>query len=329
MSPAWSPDNSLLLYYDFDSNGIYQLYTMMPDGSANQCLTCAQTPGGPPVNRHKVNAVWDPAGKYIILQVEMDSHPLAFIDKNKVISSLILNGLWTNLYVMTVDGKHWYKLTDYSSKQTDGAMSPFFSRDGRKVLWSRIIAPASKEHPFGVWRLLLADFVETGDTPTLEHIQDITPPGSSFVESHGFSPDGRSVIVTSDIDNTTSFGMDIFTMDLASRTVRNLTRSPAWDEHAYFTPDGKRISYMSSGPYPKDALKTELMMMNADGTDQVQLTHFNVSGFPDSTSDQGMPTRALWDATGRRLAVTYQLAKGYPGSPVQVWLLTFAGVCGS
>ena len=325
-SPAWSPANDWLAYQKWDASGVYQLRMMRPDGSGDKCITCTAQAGAPRVDRHKVNYNWHPSGRYLVLQGEMDNHPLVWFSRDKFISELMVNGLWTNLYVTSPDGSKWYRLTNYSSSATDGAMSPWFSADGSKLLWTRLVAPASNENPWGLYRLMVADFVETNGVPSLANIRDITPAGAKFVEPHGFSPDGRTVLFTGDMENTHNWGMDIWSTDLATGALKNLTKSPHWDEHASYSPGGKKIVYMSSEPYLWALLKTELMVMSADGTSRSQLTHFNVPGYPESTAEQSMPTRANWNSDGSRLAVTQQMVNTYPAT--QMWLFTFAGICG-
>ncbi len=71
-------------------------------------------------------------------------------------------------------------------------------------------------------------------------------------------------------------------MDLASRALTNLTKSHHFEEHARYSPDGKKIAFMSSAPYDWLFItyQTELMLMNPDGSNKRMLTHFNVSGLP-------------------------------------------------
>lgn len=324
-SPDWSPSGDRLAYHAKDANSVYQLHTMRPDGSGDACLTCAPLPGAPRVDRHKVNPVWHPSGQFIVVQGEMDINPLALFHTNKLISELMVNGLWTNLYVTTPDGQQWYQLTDYSNSQTDGAMLAHFSADGNKMVWSHLVAPASETAPWGQWRMLIADFVTTNGVPRLENVRDITPTNGIFVEANGFSSDGRSVIFTGDMENTHDWGHDIWTLQLATGEIVNLTRSGYWDEHAQYSPGGDKIVYMSSQPYPFDIFKTELMLMAPDGAGQRQLTHFNVPGYPESVDEQSMPTRANWNPEGTALAVTLQFADRYPDT--NMWILNFTGPC--
>jgi Tol biopolymer transport system component len=332
--PAWSPDGQLLAYQRWDASGVYQLRVMRPDGSGDRCLSCAAASGSPLVNRHKVNPSWHPSGRFLVLQAEMDSNPMSW-DRGKLVSELYINAVWTNIYAVTADGQQWYRLTDYSNTATDGAMGTRLSRDGSKLLWSRIIRPMSDADPWGAFRLMSADFVvDAGGKPSIQNIRDLTPSGGGlFFESHGFTPDGKAVLMASDRGTTHKWGVDLWTMDLASGAVKNLTQSPSWEEHATYSPDGRKIAFMSSAPYDWLWLtfQSELMLMSPDGSNKRQLTHFNVSGFPDSAIDRdkkrSMVAGAAWSTDGTRIAVTRQLADwDYPAR--EVWLLTFNGPCG-
>jgi Tol biopolymer transport system component len=280
----------------------------------------------PPVDRHKVNPTWHASGRFLVIQSEMENHPLSWL-REDWFSELVVNGLWSDLYAVSPDGQRWYRLTNYSNTQTDGAMAPHFSADGTKLFWSRMIGNASDAAPFGVYRLQLADFViDSTGVPSLRNVRDITPAGANFVEAHGFSPDGRKVIFTGDMQNTHTWGMDIYTMDLSGGSPSNLTKSPHWEEHARYSPSGRQIAYMSSEPYLWLMFHTELMLVDVDTGQRRQATHFNVSDYPEFTEGGSMATRSSWNADGTRLALTQQLSSRYPGR--QLWVLTFAGPCG-
>jgi Tol biopolymer transport system component len=242
------------------------------------------------VDRHKVNPVWHPSGRYIAVQGEMDTHPFDWLNRDRLLSELVVNGLWTNIYVTTPDGAQWFRLTDYSTTQADGAAHVHFSADGTKLAWSRLIESASETARWGKWKMLIVDFVVTDGVPSLQNIRDMTPANGVFVGANGFSPDGRKVLFTGDMENTHDWGHDIWTLELASGQLVNLTKSGYWDEHAQYSPSGEKIVYMSSEPYPSDVFKTELMVINVDGTAKRQLTHFNVPGFAESVDEKSMPT---------------------------------------
>jgi Tol biopolymer transport system component len=328
---SWSPAGDLFAYDQPDAAGISQLHIMRPDGSDDQCLTCTATSGAPRMDRHKFKPTWRSTGDFIALQGEMDSHPLSWLRDNKSLE-LFANGLWSNLYATTLDGQRWYRLTDYDGQGEDGMLFPYFSPDGGRLFWSRLLERATLgvgPRPFGRWRLQLADFVVDGaGVPSLQNLRDITPDGATFVEASGFSPDGSTVLFTGDMENTHGWGMDIWALDLTTNALTNLTKGPHWEEHASYAPNGRLISFMSSSPYPTVRLQTELFLMNADGSDKRQITRFNVDGAPEKTAEKSMPVHNSWSPDGTRLAITLQYGgSSYPKR--QLYMLTFAGACGA
>lgn len=322
----WSHASDRIVYDQVDASGIFQLYTMNSDGTAQTCLTCAGRTGAPAVNQHKFNPSWHPGGQYIVVQVEMKSHWLSWLKTQPLTTELLQNGLWNDLYLVNANGTSWQKLTSTTASKTDGVLAPVFSPDGTKLMWSRIIEPASSAAPFGVWRLMLGDFSMAGGVAKLTNVRDITPAGAQFIESHGFSPDSKSVLFTSDIASKSQWEKQIWSLDLATGAATNLTPNVHWNEHAFHSPDGSKIAFMSSLPFLWSFLKTEVMLMNPDGTNIVRLTHFNSKGSPESTAEQSAATRVRWNAAGTRMLVTQQMADTYPAR--NMWMLTFAGACG-
>lgn len=336
---TWLARNKELLINKKDSSGIYQIYKANSDGSEQTCISCTAKPGSPQVDRNKVMPSWHPSGNWIILGGEMDTHwqPSPLLPK-RVIEGFIINGLWSNLYVVSADGEKWYRLTNYSATKTDGVLGPRFSADGKKVLWARNITSGFEifTNKFGTYDLFIADFVlDSQGIPSLNNIQTITPAGARWIEPHGFSPDGKKILFTADIGLTNAEGMDTWTMDLETGNLTNLTNSSdQWDEHARFSPDGKIISRMSSDPY-KDSgpaqtltLKSEIMIMNSDGSNNRQLTHFNTPGYVESTSERSVAGVSEWSADGSQL-LAVQLLAGIHWPNTQSWIITFNGPCGN
>jgi Tol biopolymer transport system component len=248
--------------------------------------------------------------------------------RENLTSELFINGLWSNLYAVTADGQQWYRLTDYSNTQAEGAMGPHFSADGGRLVWSHLIAPASNEAPFGKWNLHLADFVVADDgTPSLQNVRDITPAGGTFVEAHGFSPDGSKMLFTGDMENTNTWGMDLYTIDLGSGVITNLTKTPYWEEHGSYARNGSKLVYMSSEPYATSFLKAELLLRDVESGEQRQLTHFNAPGYGEHADEQSIAARPTWNAEGTQLALT-QMLTGRNLWKRDLWILTFAGSCG-
>ncbi len=129
----------------------------------------------PQVDRHKVHPTWHASGRFMVVQGEMGGNVLSG-DRSKLASELFINGMWMNLYAVTPDGQQWHRLTDYIAIGANGAMMPYFSADGSKLLWSRLVRAASAWEPWGAYRLMLADFViDSSGKPSLQNIRGPHP----------------------------------------------------------------------------------------------------------------------------------------------------------
>ncbi len=323
----WSSVTNLLVFSRIDASGLYQIYTSQPNGSDTNCITCSDVPGGPQANRNKFNPRWDASGQYIVMQAELPQHPGVWMNTSTMFQEQLLNGLWSDLWITDVNGTRWSKLTSTSSTTVDGALGPVLSRDGSKLLWSKLIQSASSTYKFGVWRLELADVNWSAGSAQLANVRDITPAGGVFYEAHDFSADGSSVLFTSDIGNPGTWKQNIWSLNIQNGMLTNLTDNTYWNEHAAVTPDGNKITYMSSEPYPWTFLKSDLLIMDTAGNSPAQITHFNVPGYVESVPYQVVVVRSRWNGDGSKLAVTLQRADTYPAR--ELWILSFAGHCGT
>jgi hypothetical protein len=89
---------------------------------------------------------------------------------------------------------------------------------------------------------------------------------------------------------------------------------------------------MSSYPYHGEpdayktfSLKTEFMLMDADGSYLQQLTHFNVPGYPESQGRRIVAAIAWFIGDGSRL---YAAVMG-PELVNSSWIINFEGRCGA
>jgi Tol biopolymer transport system component len=103
--------------------------------------------------------------------------------------------------------------------------------------------------------------------------------------------------------------MDIFTLNLKTNGVQRLTDTiDAWDEHAQFSPGGKKVAWMSSmgcncDPSVLRNLQTDVWIMNADGSDQTQVTHLSDSASREFLGGRTVAGDMSWNADGSKLAV--------------------------
>jgi len=279
----WSPDGKKIAFGRWERDGYVDVYLMNPDGSDMRSLT-GSAAGCP--RKHNGNPAWHPSGKYIVFTAENSDNPDRFSRW-----AIPGSGFNCDLWVITADGKEVFPLTDYPLLRPYRAViHPHFSHDGRELLWAERV-DSSADFAWGEWALKIADFVVDGSGPRLENIMTYQPGmRPRFYESHAFSPDDRKLLFSGNPDEQTDSGFDIYEFDPETRELTNLTDSPEeWDEHAQYSPDGKKIAWMSSKGLGVDIksikagvwrgdLKSELWIMNADGTEKQQLTRFNEPG---------------------------------------------------
>ncbi len=107
------------------------------------------------------------------------------------------------------------------------------------------------------------------------------------------SPDGKRIVFTSLKDGD----LDIYTMNVDGTDVKQLTTTPGYDGGPWWSPDGTKIVYRAWHPTDPKELQAyrdllsqrmirpnrmELFVMNADGSDQRQITTLGGANFGPS-----------------------------------------------
>lgn len=293
---AWSWKLNIIAFDKLGANGYYDVYTANPDGSNQHCLTCNQ-PALP--NRHKGLPDFDFSGTWIVFQAEKPDAPQGSFEDSLAQPG---SGLWNDVWVMDVQGAHFYQLTDIPL-QNGGVLHAHFSHKGDKLQWAQRLLPTPLL--LGTWEINVADFVVTNGVPGLQNIRNYQPGQvPRFYETHGFSQDDQSVYFSGDPDlNQSTFGDDIYVFNLQTGGLINLTNTPdTWDEHAALSPDGTKLLWMSGTGAGSTAAeyKTDYWIMNVDGSNQRRLTWFNGIGFPESSSTPVACSRVAWSPDGKR-----------------------------
>jgi len=119
------------------------------------------------------------------------------------------------------------------------------------------------------------------------------------------SPDGKSIVFTSLKDGD----LDIYTMNLDGTNLKRLTTTPGYDGGPWWSPDGKKIVYRAWHYTDPAELKAyqdllgkrmirpnrmELFVMNADGSNQTQITKLGGANFGPSWTPDG--TRIIFSS---------------------------------
>jgi TolB protein len=138
------------------------------------------------------------------------------------------------------------------------------------------------------------------------------------------SPDGKKIVFTSLKDGD----LDIYTMNVDGSDVKRLTNTPGYDGGPWWSPDGKQIVYRAHHPSNAEELKdyqdllkaklvrpskVELFVMNADGSNNRQVTRLGGANFGPS-----------WTPDGKQIifASNYKSPVGQAGQNFDLYLIS-------
>ncbi len=112
------------------------------------------------------------------------------------------------------------------------------------------------------------------------------------------SPDGKRIVFTS----LKGGDLDIYTMNVDGTDVKQLTTTPGYDGGPWWSPDGTKIVYRAWHPTNPDSIasyrdllskrmirpnRMELFVMNADGSNNKQITNLGGANFGPSWTPDG------------------------------------------
>lgn len=200
-------------------------------------------------------------------------------------------------YVMRLDGSGLKRVSDGRGKTTCG----WFFPGGERLFFGSTTAhqdrcPPKPDPSTGyVWPLDPYDIYAVDRDGTnvkrLTHYDVYTAEGV-------LSPDGKRIVFTS----LESGDLEIYTMNVDGTDVRRLTHTPGYDGGPWWSPDGKKIVYRANHPADSAGLaqyrsllaqklvrpsRVELFIMNADGSDQRQITRLGGANFGPSWTPDG------------------------------------------
>ena len=200
-------------------------------------------------------------------------------------------------YTMRIDGSEVTRISNGQGKTTCG----YYMNGDRTVFYastfkSDTTCPPRPDPSKGyVWGLDPFDiYTANADGSNLKRLTNF----GVYTAEGTLSPDGKRIVFTS----LKGGDLDIYTMNVDGTGIKQLTKTPGYDGGAFFSPDGKQIVYRAW--HPTDTALTsyqallkqrlvrptrmEIWVMNADGSNQHQITQLGGANFapyftPDGT----------------------------------------------
>jgi TolB protein len=194
------------------------------------------------------------------------------------------------IYIMKIDGSGVRRVSTGKGRCT----CSYFFPDGRRILYSSTHLagdapppPPDRSHGY-VWAVYPSYDIFTA-RPDGSDLQRLTDNPGYDAEAT-ISPRGDRIVFTSLRDGD----LDLYTMDRSGKDVRRLTRALGYDGGAFFSPDGRQIVFRAYRPRTEEQVREyrdllarhlirpttlELFVMNADGTNERQVTHNGAANF--------------------------------------------------
>ena len=202
------------------------------------------------------------------------------------------------IYVINANGSGERRLSP-----TPGLdVTPSWSPDGTKIVYARLYgAPQPNVPPMTDIRIMNAD--GTGDHSVLANTRFSVEPRWSV---------NNQLVFMSLMSSST---LEVFVMNVDGSGLRQLTTmgtngDPVW------SPDGTRITF---GSNREGGGKLNIFAMQADGSQQTQLTHFDV---PYEAGDTN------WSSDGRKITFEYDIngkQQSDPNAHAEVWTMNADG----
>ena len=236
-APDWLGDGRVVHHADPGDGTKNQIYASELDGSDPQCLTCGlQGPNMVPTAQ--------PHGDWVLFH-SWNGH-------NLTVGAPGFGGMGSDLWAVRSDGSgEPVRLT--TSEEGHDNFHAYWSPDGKRIVWTALSWNAVTEDGNGKSDVRVARFRTTGpEGPRLTDTQVVRPANGHWYETQWWAPDGSGFLYTE--SEGESINNELFFCRLPDGGEEcdpvKLTDDPAWDEQAIFTPDMKRIVFMSTRDHP-------------------------------------------------------------------------------
>lgn len=234
-APDWLDDSHVVAHAP-TADGDVQIFRSTLRGTARACLTCGLA--GP----NQVPVV-QPRGKWILFH-SWNGHAVR-------VGSPGFGGLGSDVWVMTRDGRRRTNLTP--SPDLHDNFHAYWSPNGGYITWTALNWNAA-DGGTGRSEIRVGRFEARGPRgPRLVDVHVVRPSNGHWYETQWWAPDGSGFLYTETYDTALNPELFFCRLDDPARGAcrpQRLTRNPAWDEQAVFTPDMRSIVFMSTRGHP-------------------------------------------------------------------------------
>ncbi|HAB19992.1 MAG TPA: S9 family peptidase [Verrucomicrobiota bacterium] len=273
--PAWSPDGRWIAF-ESNRDGEFQIYVIPADGGEARPLTSISSGATQPI--------WSPDGSNLAFVSavfpEFSDKPFAEADKlNQERNDAREKGKVKARVITQLLYRHWDSWVD--GKRQHIFVVPM--KDGAAAGSPRNLTPGDR---------------------------DAVPTSTTFAagDEFAFSPDGKEIAYTATPTPTREEAWktdhDLWAVEIATGTRRQLTKNPAADGCPRYSPDGRWLAYRAQARPGFEADRWQLMMLNRATGEARSLTSawdFSVEGItwtPDSRAlvleAESQATKLLW-----------------------------------
>jgi hypothetical protein len=283
MGAIWNKATSTVAYGKKDADGYYKIFLSDSLGNNETLLTY---PGWRP-DRHQWAEEWYPNGKYLFCYVEKAEYATGDKHKRSSIDAIPGYGAYTDLWLITRNGKQAWQLTNLPNNYNSGIIHSAISEDGTLFGWSeRIKAPRflNMNQAAGSYVFRVADFI-LDSVPHFANIRTFQP-GDALAanELDGISKDKTTLAFYSTYETKNLFATPIYTLNMITGQIKRLTYE-SFAQAPTYTPDGKRLVYMTGRDcaiFAFEVQGADWWIMDTDGSNQHRLTFMNVKKHPQS-----------------------------------------------
>lgn len=277
MGARYNKATSSVAYGKPDKKGNYKIYISDTLGNNETQVSYA---GWAP-DRQQWAQAWYPSGKYLFCYVEKAEYVKENGHKRKPIDAVPGYGAYTDLWLVTRDGKQAWQLTNLPNSYNSGIIHGAVSRDGKMFAWTeRIKAPQflNLKLAAGTYVFRVADFA-LDSAPHFSNIRTFQPgniPASCELES--ISPDNTTLAFYSTFETKSLFATPIYTLNMITGKITRLT-TESFAQSPTYTPDGKCFVYMTGAEcdiFPFQVQGADWWLMDTNGTNKKRLTYMNV-----------------------------------------------------